>query len=156
MKLQRVRFTVRGMMLAVVILSIASLLWASWVQNGVRRLAVAWRSGMPPNGCILRIPEPISTVANSARDPSLAPLLRYQAERYRQGAALHEQWERAFRRALWRPWEPIPDFPCHAPLAPIPRSVYPAGADPDDFRITTDGRWGTRAQILGQSTASSQ
>src|SRR5262249_50989590 len=94
------------------------------------------------------------SVADRTRDPALASYLRYDAERHRQGVIWHERREGDFRRAMWRPWEPSPNFPPDAPWRPIPASIFPAGADPDDFWITTDGRWGTKAQVNGQATPS--
>jgi hypothetical protein len=111
MRLPRVRFTVRGMMVAVAVMSIASLLWAAWTN---RRAAYCrsqaewsaheqWRFGQNRD---VQLRD-----ANRVADPAIAAILRYDAERYRQGISWHARREQDFRRAMWRPWEPSPNYP---------------------------------------------
>jgi hypothetical protein len=154
MMFPRVRFTVRGMMTAVALMSVASLLWAAWMNRRTAycRSRAEWHASQRSH--LGRNRDHLLSVADRTRDPALASYLMYDAERYRQGALWHERRERDFRRAMWRPWESSPNFPRDAPWRPIPASIFPAGADPDDFWITTDGRWGTKAQVNGQATPS--
>jgi hypothetical protein len=90
------------------------------------------------------------------KDPDAATVLTYDAERYRQGINWHASRERDYRRAISRPWEPTPNYLRDPPWPPIPANLYPQGADPNDFWTTSDGRWGTRAQIRDQGLPSSQ
>lgn len=91
-----------------------------------------------------------------AKDPTVAAFLGYAAAKYRQGIIWHARRERDYRRAIWRPWEPIPDYP-RDPLWPAtPASLFPPGVNPKDYSITPDGRWGSRAQSSGQASSSGQ
>jgi hypothetical protein len=154
MRFPHVRFTVRGMTIAVGLMSIACLFWAAWMN---RRTAycggrAAWHASQRSH--LGKNRDHLLSVAERTGDPALASYLRYDAERHRQGAIWHELRERDFRQAMLRPWEAIPNLPPDAPWRPIPPSMYPAGADHDDFWITTDGRWGTKAQVIGQAPPS--
>jgi hypothetical protein len=147
----RVRFTVRGMMVAVAVMSIASLLWAAWMN----RRAASCRSEAEWSAHEQLRFEANRAVqlreAGLASDPSVASVLSYDAERYRQGIFWHARRERDYRRAMSRPWEPIPNYPRDPPWPAIPANLLPAGVNPKDFWITPDGRWGTRAQMRAQA-----
>jgi hypothetical protein len=156
MRIPQVRFTVRGMMVAVAVMSIASLFWAAWMN---RRAAYCrsqaewsaheqWRFG--------GIRDVQLRGAGLSSDPAVASVLSYDAERYRKGIIWHARRERDFRRAMSRPWEPIPDYPRDPPWPAIPANLFPVGVNRNDFWITPDGHWGTRAQMRAQAQSSTQ
>ncbi len=156
MRLPGVRFTVRGMMVAVAVMAIASLLGKAWMNQRAAycRNQAEWSAHeqwrLQGNRDVqLRD-------AGRAKDPAVAALLGYDAERYRQGIIWRARRERDYRRAVWRPWEPIPDYPRDPPWPTIPASLFPPGVNPKDYSITPDGRWGSRAQISGQASSSGQ
>jgi hypothetical protein len=146
MRLPRLRFTVRGMMVAVAVMSIAFLLWsarlnrrAAYCRNEAEWSAhEQWRFGQNRD---VQLRD-----ANCAADPAIGAILRYDAERYRKGIIWHARRDRDFRRAMWRPWEPSPNYPRDPPWPPTPANLFPPGVDPNDFWFTPDGRWGTRSQ----------
>jgi hypothetical protein len=59
----------------------------------------------------------------AARNPALRAVLLFDAERYRKGIAWHTAREAENRRVVWRPWEPIPPDPIHAPWDPMPAEL---------------------------------
>jgi hypothetical protein len=129
----RVRFAVRGMMVAVAVISVASLLWAAWMN----RRAASCRSEAEWSAHEQLLFEANRAVqlrdAELTKDPAMASSLSYDAERYRKGIIWHALRERDFRRAMWQPWKPIPNHPRDPPWPPIPANLLPAGADPEDF-----------------------
>ncbi len=156
MKLPRVRFTVRRMMVAVAVMSIACLLGKAWITQRVAYCRnqpdwsahEQWRFGMNRDVDLRD--------AGRAKDPAVASLLAYDAGIYRQGIISHARRERDYRRAMWRPWEPIPNYPRDPPWPGIPANLFPPGVNPKDYSITPDGRWGSRAQSSGQASSSGQ
>jgi hypothetical protein len=149
MRLPRLRFTVRRMMIAVALMAIASLFWSAWMnrRSAYCRRQAEWHASEQSR--LGKNRDYQLNVASRTKDPALASYLSYDAERYRQGIIWHARREQDFRRASWRPWEPTPNYPREAPWPPIPANLLPAGADPNDFCISADGRWGTRAEMTG-------
>jgi hypothetical protein len=154
MRLPRAQFTLRRMMVAVAVLSIASLFWAAWMNRRAAycRSQAEWHASKQLH--LGKNREYLLTVAGRAKDPALASYLGYDAERHRLGMIWHAQRGQEYRRAAWRLWEPTPNYPADAPWPAIPPALFPPGADPNDFWITTDGRWGTRAQVNGPAPPS--
>ena len=143
-------------MVAVAVMSITSLLWAAWMSHisAYCRSQAEWSAHKQwrfEGNRDFQLRD-----AGLASDPAVASVLGYDAERYRQGIFWHARRERDFRRAVWRPWEPIPDYPRDPPWPAVPANVFPAGVNPKDFWITPDGHWETRAQMRGQVRSSTQ
>jgi len=156
MRMPRLRLTVRGMMVAVALMSIASLGWATWMnrRSSYCRRQAEWHAH--EQWRLAHNMDAQLDVAGRSKDLALASFLRYDAERYRQGSIWHGRREQDFRRAMWQPWEPFPNYPRDPPWPAIPANLYPPGADPKDFWISVDGHWGTRAQILSRPLPSTQ
>jgi hypothetical protein len=133
MRIARVRFTVRGMMLAVAVMSIASLLWAAWMNRRTAycRSQAEWSAHEQQR---FRGNRDVQLRdAGRASDPAVAAVLSFDADRYRQGITWHARRERDFRRAMWRPWDPIPNYSRDPPWPAIPASLLPTGTNADDF-----------------------
>ena len=143
-------------MVGVAVMSIASVLWASWMNRRASycQSQAEWHANQQSH--LSKNRDYQLSVAGRTKDPALASYLRYDAERYRQGIIWHARREMDYRRAMWRLWEPSPNFARHAPWPSIPANLLPAGADPSDLWITTDGHWGTRAQISDRAPLSGQ
>jgi hypothetical protein len=156
MKVHRMRFTVRWMMVAVAVMSVASLFVKAWMnQRAAYCRSQAewsaheqWRMGMSRD---VQLRE-----AGRAKDPTVTSFLAYDAGRYRQGINWHARREQDYRRAMWRLWEPIPNAPRDPPWPAIPANLFPPGVNPKDYSITPDGRWGSRVQMSGTASSSRQ
>ena len=61
----------------------------------------------------------------AAADPTMRPVHLFDAERHVRAVAWHAEREEEDRRALWRPWTPVPPDRPGPPWPPIPPELYP-------------------------------
>lgn len=123
MRVPRVQFPVRRVM------AVASL---ALLVTGFAAEAVRRRSRVPSDRAARHKAERVRLTAErdhrlrqAAADHPMRPVLHFDAERHGRAAAWHAEQEAVNRRAVWRPWEPVPPQRPGPPWPPVPPELYP-------------------------------
>lgn len=123
MKLPRVRFTVRRLM---VVALVALLSFGVGVGSLRRRSGALQARAARHSDQRLRLQaDRAARLLEAAADPGSRPALLFDAERHLRAATWHSEREVEIRRAMWRPWAPAPPDRPGPPWPPIPPDLYP-------------------------------
>jgi fermentation-respiration switch protein FrsA (DUF1100 family) len=122
MRLPRVRFTVRRVMSVAVVVLLVIGIGAEVVRRRSRFLLERVRQHSAER--IRLSADRDSRQRQAAADPAMRPVFLFDAERHDRAIAWHARQEDENRRAMLRPWEPVPPTRAGPPWPPIPSELY--------------------------------